>query len=345
MNKVLPRVIGLAISVGIILMIMYSQHSGGPALPGQQKMRFALVPKSIGHPYWEGVREGMLAAAQRLGVESVFQGPPDASIEEQIKIIESLIALGYDGIGISPNDPGAVKDVIKRAMAKGIAVVTFDSDSPDSERLLYIGTDNRAAGGVGAKAMIQVLGAKPAAERTDKLLVQVMGGRPGVFNLTQRMEGFAAGVKGTNIVLAPDQYNQENVDNGLQIFEAVLTANPDLRGFFGSNAYAGPAAALAVKNALQRGKLQKGQLHVVSFDTTEDILNYVEEGLIDCTLAQNTREMGRLSIERLADFARAYREQKAFARPPRGQDVIDTGVTVVWPADVPKYRSQPKSPD
>jgi ribose transport system substrate-binding protein len=340
MGKIVTRlaIVVRAAAIVVVFAIGLSRREGGKGGQGA-KLRFALVPKSIGHPYWEGVREGMNAAAERLGVEAVFQGPPEASSEEQLKVIEGLIAQGYDGIAISPNDPDAVKEIIKRAMAKGIAVVTFDSDSPESERLVYVGTDNRQGGRVGAAAMEKLLDAKK--EGDGKLLVQMIGGKPGAWNLKERMDGFAEGVKGTRIALADTQYNEENPDTALRVAEAVLNAQPGLRGFFGSNAFAGPGAALAVKGAIQRGRLKKGQVRIVAFDTTDDILDFIDEGVIDCTLAQNTREMGRIAIEKLRDFAKQYREKKAFERPPKGQEIIDTGVTVVWPQDVPKYRTKP----
>jgi len=337
MSKVAARLGILAVVAAAVVAVAILVGSKG----GGGGLKFALVPKSIGHPYWEGVRKGMEAAAARLGVEAVFLGPPEASIEEQLKVIENLIAQGYDGIGISPNDPDAVKEVIRRAMAKGIAVVTFDSDAPDSERLVYIGTDNREGGRVGGRAMVKILGAKKADETPDKLPVQVLGGKPGAWNLKERMDGFAEGVAGTNIVLTDVQYNQENPDTALQVAESALNARPDLRGFFGSNAFGGPGAALAVNGAVARQKFAKGHVRIVAFDTTDDILDFIEQGVIDCTLAQNTREMGRLAIEKLVEFAKAHRETKAFARPPKGQDILDTGVTVVWPADVPKYRTRP----
>jgi len=339
-NKVALRIIILVMAAAVVVGVAVLWKKGGGE--GQAAgMRFALVPKSIGHPYWEGVRKGMDEAAAALGVDAVFQGPPEASIEEQLKVIESLMAQGYDGIGISPNDPDAVKEVIKRAMAKGVAVVTFDSDAPESERLVYIGTDNREGGRVGAKAMIKILNAKKAGESPEKLLVQVVGGKPGAWNLKERMDGFAEGVQGTNIVLADLQYNQESPETGLQVSESVLNAHPDLRGFFGSNAFGGPGAALTIKNAVKRGKIKKDQVHVVAFDTTEDILDFIDEGVIDCSLAQNTRQMGKISIEKLVEFAKQYQKSKTFERPAKGKDIIDTGVTVVWPEDVARYRTKP----
>ena len=344
MNKVVLRIVVLVAIIAAVAVVAFYTASKRGAQAGRETLRFALVPKSIGHPYWEGVREGMMTAAQRAGVEAVFQGPPEASIEEQLKIIESLIAQGYDGIGISPNDPDAVKEVVRRAMAKGIAVVTFDSDSPESERLLYIGTDNRAAGRAGARAMLEVLGVKPGAAAAEKMAVQVFGGKAGAWNLKERMDGFGEGVQGGAITLLDIQYNNENPDTALQVAEAMLNARPDLRGFFSSNCFGGPGAALAIKGAVQRGKISQGRVHVVAFDTTDDILDFIDEGLIDCTLAQNTREMGRLSIERLVEFTQQYRQNKTFTRPPKGTEIIDTGVTVVWPKDVPQYRTKPRKP-
>ena len=332
-KQVVLRLIILALVAAAIVVVV---AIGVGRRGGRGTMRFALVPKSIGHPYWEGVREGMAAAAKRLGVEAKFWGPPEASVDQQITIIENLIAQGYDGIAISPNDPESVKEIIKRAMAKGIAVVTFDSDAPKSERLLYIGTDNREGGRVGAREMVKLLGAKPGDEAAEKLQVQIVGGQPGAWNLNERIDGFKDGVKGTNIALTDVQYNMENSETARQVADAALTAYPKLRGFFGSNAFAGPGAGLVIKG---RGK-KPGEIRVVAFDTTEDILDLIKQGYIDCTLAQNTRKMGKLSVEKLVGFAKQYRKTKVFERPI--EDVIDTGVTVVRPKDVPKYRPKAK---
>ena len=336
MNKIMVRILGFVLVAAaiVILVLVAGRPSTG--------MRFALVPKSVGHPYWEGGREGMEAAAAAGNVKALFHGPPEASIEEQLKIIEDLITQGYNGIGISPNDPNAVKEVIRRAMDKGIAVVTFDSDSPDSDRLLYIGTDNREAGRVGGRQMIRILGAVPKAEAGGKeLLVQIIGGQPGAWNLNERIEGFKEAVEDTNITLCDILYNEENPDASLQVAENAINAHPNLCGFFSSNVFGGPGAALAIKGAIQRGKIKPGQIRVVAFDTTDDILNYIEEGVIDCTLAQQTRKMGKLSIEMLLDYAKQYKETGAFTPPPEGKDIIDTGVSVVGPGDVDAYRTKP----
>jgi len=342
MNKTAARLVGFVVVAALIVgIVVFARQKGG-------RLRFALIPKSVGHSYWEGVREGMNAAAEEHGVKAVFHGPSAANIDEQIRIIENFITQGYDGISISPNDPNSVKEVIKRAMDKGIAVVTFDSDSPQSDRLLYIGTDNREAGRVGGREMIKLLGAKPrpspasgTVEGTEELLVQIIGGNQGAWNLNERIEGFQEAVQGTTIKLCNVLFNEENQNKSLEVAENAITAHPNLRGFFGSNAFAGPGTALAIKGAIQRGRIKPGQVRVVAFDTTDEILNYVEEGIIDCTLAQQTRLMGKLSIEKLLEFAKERRQTGRFTRPPKGKDVIDTGVAVVRREDVRSYRTTP----
>jgi len=333
MNKAMVRIVGLAVVAALVAIIVLT------ARKSSAQLRFALVPKSVGHPYWEGVKAGMEAAALQNGVKAVFHGPSAANIDEQIRIIEEFMAQGYNGIGISPNDPNAVKDVIKRAMDKGIAIVTFDSDSPDSDRLLYIGTDNREAGRVAGREMIKLLGAKKKEEATEDLLVQIIGGMQGAWNLNERIEGFKEAVQGTHIKLCDVLFNEESPNKSLEVAENAITAHTDLRGFFCSNAFGGPGAALAIKGAIRRERVKAGQIHVVAFDTTEDILNYIQEGVIDCTLAQRTRAMGELSIQHLIRFAKEFGKTGKLDRPAKGKDVIDTGVTVVFPKDIAAYRT------
>ena len=58
---------------------------------------------------------------------------------------------------ISCNDADALKDVIDRAVDAGIVVATFDSDSPESKRNFYIGTNNYTLGEVSAQKMMEYL--------------------------------------------------------------------------------------------------------------------------------------------------------------------------------------------
>ena len=66
-------------------------------------------------------------AAEIGGIKTTYMGPPQATAEGQIEIIETLIAQRVDGIAISANDADALIPVTKKAMAAGIKVISFDS--------------------------------------------------------------------------------------------------------------------------------------------------------------------------------------------------------------------------
>ena len=65
-------------------------------------------------------------------------GPTDPTAEGQIEVINSLIAQGVDAIAISANDPDALVPALKRAMDRGITVISWDSAN-SSKKIMKIG--------------------------------------------------------------------------------------------------------------------------------------------------------------------------------------------------------------
>ena len=100
----------------------------------------------------------------------------------QVKMIEDLITKQVNAIVISPNEPTSVIDLINDGMSKGILMMTFDSDSPDSDRVMYIGTDNKTAGQVQGETMREALGGSGK--------IGIITGGLGALNLNERIEGF-----------------------------------------------------------------------------------------------------------------------------------------------------------
>src|SRR5690606_8125641 len=118
---------------------------------------------------------------QLEGVEYQWIAPPTGNPAEQVQILEDLINKGVNGIGLAPQEAASVEPVIAQARAAGIPVVTFDSDAPNSERVAYYGTDNRAAGRQQAEVMAEALGGKGK--------VAIVTGSLVMANLNERIEG------------------------------------------------------------------------------------------------------------------------------------------------------------
>ncbi|MBC7326560.1 sugar-binding protein [bacterium] len=280
---------------------------------------FALVPKSVGSPYWSACEEGMNEACKELGVKGYFVGPETTDVEKQIRIIEDFISKKVDGIAISPNDPTAVTPVIDKILSQGIPVITFDSDAPKSKRLCYIGTDNYKAGYAAGEEMIKVLGGKGK--------IAVMTGSLGAFNLNERIRGFKDALKkAPGIKIITTQANNDDEELCFSQAESILQAHPDLAGFFGVSGTGGPGSARAVKAANKVGKVK-----IVCFDTVPMTIQFIKEGVIQATIAQKPKMMGYLAVKTLYEMAKSGKLEKI--------PDIDTGITVVTKENVSEFET------
>jgi len=125
-NMRLTRLLLIAAAIAI---------AGGHAFAADKKMRFAVVPKAMNNPYFDLSRDGCMARAKALGnVECIYTGPIEHEPASQVQIIQDLVTQGVDGLAISVSDAEAAIGVIKQARDTGIAVITFDADSPKSAR-------------------------------------------------------------------------------------------------------------------------------------------------------------------------------------------------------------------
>lgn len=116
--------------------------AAGATLPGLVRAqgrphRIAIVAKSLGNGFFNAVHLGGEQAAQSLGgIEVIFTGPTDTAAEHQIDVINALVAQHVDAIAISANDPDALVPVCKRAMRRGIKVISYDSGIAPEGRML-----------------------------------------------------------------------------------------------------------------------------------------------------------------------------------------------------------------
>ena len=108
-----------------------------------EKIRIAMVVKNLGNGFFDAAHTGAKEAARELGdVEIIYTGPTTPSAEGQIDIINSLISQKVDAIVISANDPNALVPIAKKAMQRGIKVISFDSGLARDGRLMQLNPSN-----------------------------------------------------------------------------------------------------------------------------------------------------------------------------------------------------------
>ncbi|GBC99187.1 D-allose-binding periplasmic protein [bacterium HR17] len=298
--------------------------------PGQTVL-IAGIGKSL-HAYWREVELGMRAAAKKLrGCRVRWFVPSKEDVRAQVSTFESLLAQGVDGIVIGPSNPAAIKGAVQRALSAGVPVVTFDTDAPDSGRLLYIGTDNYKAGYEAGKVMVKVLNGRGK--------VAICTGSLTALNSVQRIDGFKAALKGTQVQVVEVYNDNEDRAKALANAQAALQRYPDLAGFFGVYAFNGPACAQAVKMMGRAGKVK-----IVCFDTTAEHMQLIRQGLITATIGQRPFMMGYRSAEILYRMVtegvdKVLRDLKLDRLPPEKRQ-IDTGIDVVTKATMNAYRKR-----
>ena len=107
--------------------------------------RIALVVKALGIGFFEAAAKGAEEAAKELGdVEIIYTGPTDTTAEGQIEVINALVAQGVDAIAISANDPDAVAPALKKAMERGITVISWDSGVAPEGRQMHLNPSSSA---------------------------------------------------------------------------------------------------------------------------------------------------------------------------------------------------------
>lgn len=277
---------------------------------------FVFLPKGLDNPYWDECRKGMEAKMAEIGVKAEFLGPEKSDATKQVEIFESVIARKPAAIAVSPNDPSTVKDAIQKATDAGIPVITWDADAPDSARLLYIGTNNVAAGRTAGEELAKLLGGKGK--------VAIINGALTAANAQERVQGFKEALANyPDIEIVADEPTDDDPAKALSVSEQLLQAHPDLAAFYGVTGVGVPGAAGAVKQANKCDSVK-----VVGFDVVPQGIEFMRQGCVSALISQRPFGMTAQALEIMVGLAKGEKPESTN---------IDTGVEVVFPDTLEEF--------
>jgi ribose transport system substrate-binding protein len=244
--------------------------------------------------YWTIARKGVEKADAELSDVSVeFKLPADGTAAEQKRIIDDLMSTGVKGIAISPVDPDNQTQLINDTAKKAL-VITQDSDAPNSDRALYIGTDNVAAGR-------QVGGLiKEALPGGGKIMLFV--GKSDARNAAERTQGIKEALQGSNIEIIDIRTDDTDRARAKSNAADTLVKYPDVAALIGLWSYNGPAILNAVKEANK-----VGQVKIVCFDEEDETLAGVKDGSIYATVVQQPFDFGYQSVKLMSQIIKGDR--------------------------------------
>jgi ribose transport system substrate-binding protein len=321
-----------AVAAGALMAAMPAQAQG-------KKLVLALVPKNMNNPFFDQARDGCKKAEKDLNgaVECLYIGPGEhGGGEEQVQIVNDLIAKKVDGIAVSPSNAAAMARALDKAKAAGIPVLTWDSDLLDKDKALrvaYVGTKNYDIGVNIAKA-VQALKPKGGT-------ICIQSGGAAAANHNERMQGIRDTLSGKQSAAAPGDrlagqngwkeadgcplYTDDDFPRAVQQMEDILAKYPTLDAFTPTGGFPQfvPQAYRKVAEK-HKDRIANGSLALVVADTLPVQIDLMKAGLSKGQVGQRPFEMGYKAMFFLKDL----KEGKTV------KDPTYTGLDVCTPQNV-----------
>jgi rhamnose transport system substrate-binding protein len=238
------------------------------AQPASATTTIALLVKNLGNGFFDAADKGAEQAAKDLGdVKIIYTGPTQATPEGQIEIINSLIDQGVNAIAVSANDADALVPALKKAMDRGITVISFDSGVSKGGRMmnLYASAPDQigdqclkmANDLLKAKGNVAILSATSTATNQNTwidVMKKDVGNYPNV-NLTKVV------------------YGDDKQDKSYSEAQGLITSDPDLKVIVAPTTVGIAAAAQYVED-----KGLVGKVLVTGLGLPSEMIKHVKSG-------------------------------------------------------------------
>ncbi len=258
---------GLGMLLLAVLLLTACGNSGGGS--NTPTLNIAFLPKAVNNPYFDSAANGAKQAANELKGQFKQVGPSDAVASEQVPYIKTLTTQGVSAIVISADDANAVAPALKEAQAKGIKVVSYDSDTAPDARSIFIN-----------QASTEDIGRS----EVDLLAKQInSAGQIAILSATSTATNQNAWIdfmkdelkKYPNMQLVKIAYGNDDDQTSYNETQALVQAYPNLKGIISPTTVGIAAAARYLKTAGLSGKIA-----LTGLGTPNSLRSYVKDGTI-----------------------------------------------------------------
>jgi rhamnose transport system substrate-binding protein len=282
------------------LMVACGRSSDAPTTGEAERVRVGLVAKSLGNGFFDAVHKGAQEAAKELDAEVIFVGPTTPTAEGQIETLNSLIAQRVDAIAVSANDPDALAPTLRKAMDRGIKVVSYDSAVTQSGRLAHLAPSSDQLIGEtvialvaelcpGGKGKFAVVSATPTSTNQNSWLEQ--------------MRRALATQPGLEMVAVA--YGDDVSDKSYREAVALLKQHPDLAVLVSISSVGIVASAKAVEDEGLAGKVK-----VTGLGLPSELAGYVQKGVVPKFAIWNPIDLGYSTTQVAVQLARGAEVSK-----------------------------------
>lgn len=244
--------------------------------------RIALVVKSLGNGFFEAAARGAEEAAKELGdVQIIYTGPTTTTAAGQIEVINSLIAQHVDAIAVSANDTDALVPVLKRAMDRGITVISWDSGVAPEGREMHLNPSSNALIG----NTIVKLAADNLPKGGDVAFLSATTTSTNQNTWIKEAEKVLPNYPGIKVVATV--YGDDLSDKSYREAQGLLQTYPNLKAIIAPTSVGIVAAAQAVTDA---GKI--GQVNVTGLGLPSEMAGHIKSGASKSFAIWNPIDLG-----------------------------------------------------
>ena len=297
------------------------------------------LPKLDTDPYFQVAKTGAEEAAKEIGGAVIQQAPSQATAEAQIEFVNNLVAQKVAVIAIAGNDANALAPALKRAMAQGVRVISYDSDVAAGARTLFI---NQVKGDSLADMMLQSMSGMIGGEGEFAILSSTPTATNQNAWIDFMKKKMASDPKYAKLKLVQIAYGQESEQVNQQQALALVEAFPNLKGIIIPAGIGLPAAARALE---QSGAINKIKLTGLAPATL--IKKYIVAGQSQ-DIWWNVKDLGYLTYyaaQLLAQCKITGKEGEGFKAGRLGDYTIGSGgevvlgpAQIVTPANVDEFK-------
>lgn len=268
-------------------------RAGSMLVRAQRTWQLGVIVQSAETPFIQLVLEELHKAEQKLrkmNVSLTILEREHFQLEQQLKDLDDLEQAKMDGIALMPVEDEQILERIDALWANNIPVVTFNTDTPGSRRLCYVGQDNYLSGRACAGLMNMLLGGQ------GKVLM--LSGHFSSFSHRRRIDGFQSEVHSLypGLTLLPLERGNDDRQICYDCVHRVLNEHNDVRGIYlAANGQAGVCDCLR-----DLGRQEK--VHFICHDLLPDTLRGLRDGTIDFVIDQNASMQAIRPLEILTEY-------------------------------------------
>jgi ribose transport system substrate-binding protein len=253
------------------------------------KYHFFIILHNSDEPYVKDLERGLIETANSLNIaiETNYSNDID-DYKDAIKYLNIAIDSKVDGIITHAYNTEEFKKLIDKAEKSKIPTITLDTDLSNSKGSAYVGTNGFETGSKAGQLVAEALSGKA------KVAI-ILESSEGNGNGNLKLDGFNNGIKNyKNIKVETVEISDNGILGANDVTQEILNSHPEVNAIVCTSSKDAIGAAQLVVDFNR-----VGDVTIIGYDSTPEILSYIQKGVIYGTIVPGAYKIGCDSIRTL----------------------------------------------